>query len=420
MGDNNRFISVSKTLKTQKNSLTKKMASLYFLIEISFNYTDDPLNRGNHMVQKTYNTAEPRSKILLLGINAPYNKTTDINAYFEEFINLATSNNLHPTEIMLINLRSIDPAYFLTKGKLDELKIACDKHNIDEVIVSEALTAQQERNLQDFLQCRVFDRTQLILEIFEKAAHSAEGKTQVAIAMLQHKKSRVAGKGIHLSQQTGIIGLRGGPGETAKEKEIRHIEEHIKKLKKQLITIEKARTTQRKRRVSSPLPLMCLIGYTNAGKSSILNALTKSNVYAEDKLFATLDTTTRGLFLNGQKKGLISDTVGFIQQLPHHLIEAFKSTLSELQYADLLLLVVDLADANWEPHIKIVHDILEDLNLHKEILYIFNKIDKVTITPELLHALEPYQPHVLISTRTKEGTLPLKEFLVSWQPSKKT
>jgi len=357
----------------------------------------------------------PTCSILLLGVHAPYNRTPNIEGYFQEFVNLAKSNGL-PTDItMFMRIRDIDSAYFITKGKLEEVKKMCDEHNIDHVVISEPLSVQQERNLSDYLHCKVFDRTQLILEIFEKAADSAEGKTQVQIAMLQHKKSRVAGHGVHMSQQAGILGLRSGAGETAKERELRHLESLILKLRKQLVQIEKVRQTQRKRRLESNLPLMCLIGYTNAGKSSILNALTKSDVLAEDKLFATLDTTTRELYINNAKVGLISDTVGFIQNLPHNLIDAFKSTLAELQYADLLIEVVDASDPNWESHIEIVRNILNDLDLqHKEILYVFNKIDKVESTQQLLDAFDKYKPYVLTSALNKEEISPLKEYIESW------
>lgn len=357
----------------------------------------------------------PTCNVLLLGVHAPYNRTPNIEGYFQEFVNLAKSNGL-PTDItMFMRIRDIDSAYFITKGKLEEVKKMCDEHNIDHVVISEPLSVQQERNLSDYLHCKVFDRTQLILEIFEKAADSAEGKTQVQIAMLQHKKSRVAGHGVHMSQQAGILGLRSGAGETAKERELRHLENLILKLRKQLAQIEKVRQTQRKRRLQSNLPLMCLIGYTNAGKSSILNALTKSDVLAEDKLFATLDTTTRELYINNAKVGLISDTVGFIQNLPHNLINAFKSTLAELQYADLLIEVVDASDPNWESHIEIVRNILNDLDLqHKEILYVFNKIDKVESTQQLLDVFDKYKPYILTSALKKEGISPLKEYIESW------
>lgn len=362
----------------------------------------------------------PTCNILLLGVHAPYNRTRNIEGYFDEFVNLAKSNGLCTDLTLFMRIREIDTAYFITKGKLEEVNKLCEEHQIHHLIVSEPLSVQQERNLSDYLHCKVFDRTQLILEIFEKAAHSAEGKTQVQIAMLQHKKSRVSGRGVHMSQQAGILGLRSGAGETAKERELRHIEGLILKLKRELVQIEQVRTTQRKRRLESNLPLTCLIGYTNAGKSSILNALTKSDVLAEDRLFATLDTTTRELYIDNKKQALISDTVGFIQNIPHKLIDAFKSTLAELQYADLLIEVIDTSDPNWESHITIVRDILKDLKLdHKEILYVFNKIDKVEDEQLLLPTLSPYQPHVLTSTLSKDGLEPLKWYLQTWLRQKR-
>lgn len=362
-----------------------------------------------------FDTSAPTCNVLLLGVHAPYNRTLNVEGYFQEFINLAKSNGLCIDLTMFIKIREIDPAYFITKGKLEDLKKLVDAQHVDHVVVSEPLSVQQERNLSEYLHCKVFDRTQLILEIFEKAAHSAEGKTQVQIAMLQHKKSRVAGRGIHMSQQAGILGIRSGAGETAKERELRHLENQVLKLKKQLEQIEKIRTTQRKRRLQSKIPLMCLIGYTNAGKSSILNGLTKSAVLAEDKLFATLDTTTRELYIDHQKICLLSDTVGFIQNLPHNLIEAFKSTLSELQYADLLIEIIDASDPNWETHIAIVQDILQELKLtDKEILYVFNKIDRVPDNPMLKEAFARHQPYLFTSALTKEGLDPLRSYIQTW------
>lgn len=353
---------------------------------------------------------------ILVGIWAPYNNTKNIQSYYDEFINLALSNGVQFEHTFFIKLRTIDPGYFISKGKLEELMDLCKKYEIREVIISEPLSPQQERNLNEMLHCKVFDRTHLILEIFEKGAHSAEGKTQVQLAMLKHKKSRLAGRGIHMAQQEGNIGTR-GPGETAKEKETQHIERLMVKLRRDLEQLEKHRDVQRQKRIKTKIPLICLIGYTNAGKSTILNTLTKSNVLAEDKLFATLDTTTRELYIDNEKKGLISDTVGFIQQLPHNLIEAFKSTLTELKYAHLLLQVIDLADSSWELHIKVVHDILEELEVDRPMLYVFNKVDRVKNLDELNQAINKYEPHVLISAVDKEKINPLVDFLRNWEKS---
>lgn len=353
-------------------------------------------------------------KTLLIAVHAPYNKTKHIQSYYDEFLHLVSSNDTHYDDVIYIKLRSIDAGYFFTKGKLEEIKELCEKEDYEEVIISDQLTAMQERNLTNLFDTKVFDRTQLILEIFEKTAHSAEGKMQVEIAMFHYRKARLSGMGIHMSQQAGHIGGK-GPGETEKERQSRHIESHINKLKKLLKGIEKNRGTQRKRRLENKIPHICLIGYTNTGKSTLLNQLTKADVLAQDKLFATLDTTTRELFIGTKKVGVISDTVGFIQQLPHHLINAFKSTLSELQYADLLIHVVDIADPNWEEHISIVNKILKELDVEKEQLYIFNKAD----TPKEMHADEKlrakYQPSLTVSARSKDGIIDLVDFLENWE-----
>jgi len=353
-------------------------------------------------------------KTLLLGVQTPAHHTINQESYFEEFHNLADTNGVYNAVELNIRLREIDAGYFLTRGKREEVKQFCVEHDIEQVVISEPLSTKQVSNLEEYLDCNVFDRTELILEIFEKSAHTAEGKMQVAIAQLQHKKSRLAGKGIHFSQQSGSIGVRGGFGETAKEKEKQHIDLTILQLKKHLKKMHSARETQRKLRLSNKETTFCLIGYTNAGKSTILNLLTNSSVLAEDKLFATLDTTTRELFINSKKKGVISDTVGFIQQLPTRLIEAFKSTLSELNYADLLLHVVDISDPGWENHIDVVHTILDDLEVTTPILYIFNKADKIDTTL-LMGAIDYYQPHVIVSSLSKKDIKPLIDYLGAWE-----
>jgi GTPase len=370
------------------------------------------------MTKAALNSPLQSARILIVCIHSPYALISNKDSYFQEFKNLVRSNGIEYQQSTVITLRTIDPGYYITKGKLNELIDICQKENIEEVIFSEPLAVQQERNLQRILNCRVFDRTQLILEIFEKGAQSAEGKLQVALAMLQHQKSRLAGRGIHLSQQGGRIGTR-GPGETQKEKDTQHIEHLITKIRRDLKRLQTVRETQRKQRLLRKLPLLCLIGYTNSGKSTLLNALTKSNVLAEDKLFATLDTTTRELFIDGQKKGLISDTVGFIQQIPHNLIEAFKSTLSELQHAHLLLEIIDASDPNWPSHVAVVRNVLKELSVtEKPILYVFNKIDKVTDRDSLDNAIKAFEPYTTISAISAEGINPLLDFLRNWYPPK--
>jgi GTPase len=363
---------------------------------------------------------QPHPKTLIIGIQAPYNQTKNIEAYFEEFKNLLKTNGVETDKEHYIKLKDIHPKTFITPGKLEEIDKICKEHHIEQVYLSEPLTARQAKNLEPYLQCTVFDRTDLILSIFKKAAHTAEGKLQVDIASLEHEKTRLTGKGIHLEQQRGVIGMRSGAGETLKEKDLRYINMQIKQLKHKLEHLQKIRETQRKQRIASGIPQLCLIGYTNAGKSTILNTLTKADVLAQDKLFATLDTTTRELYVDKEKVGILSDTVGFIQYLPHKLVSAFKSTLSELQYADLLLEVVDASDPAWQSHVTVVQEILDELKVEKPIVYIFNKIDRLSDeqrTELAVHARQ-YQPHIFISACSKETIGELIHYLKEWHKPK--
>jgi len=351
-------------------------------------------------------------KVLLIGVQAPNNHLQDINAYYEEFLSLAKTLGINNYEIIFIKLRSISNKYYFTQGKLEEIKAVFDKSQATEIILSEQLTGQQERNLQDYIDCRIFDRTRLILAIFEKAAISAEGKLQVEIAQLELLKTRLAGHGIHLEQQAGAIGVK-GPGETLKEETSRVLERKTLIAKRQLVQLAKIRDTQRKRRITQNVAQVCLIGYTNAGKSTILNMLTNSDVLAEDKLFATLDTTTRQLFINHKKFGVISDTVGFIQNLPHQLIDAFKSTLSELHYANLLLHVVDISNVNWKSQMNVVFATLKELGVEKDMIIVFNKSD--LLTPEevqsRLNDFDLPMPYVVVNGLSKEGLENLTNYI---------
>ena len=357
-------------------------------------------------------------RVLAVGVYSPNNQTHNIEAYYQEFLNLIASNGVEPIATMFIKLRSIDPGYFITSGKLEEILKISQENNIEQIVFSERLSSRQEKNLADMLDCQIFDRTQLILEIFEKGAHSAEGKIQVHLAMLQNKKARLAGRGVDMSQQWGMIGMR-GPGETEKEKETQHIELLMNTLRRALKRLSKQRETQRKQRLANQVPHICLIGYTNAGKSTVLNELTHAQVLAEDKLFATLDTTTRELYVQKEKIGLLSDTVGFIQQLPTTLIEAFKSTLDELQYADLLLQIIDVSDSNFEAHIKVVLTILAELEVDKPMLFVCNKIDKVENKERLEPLLAKYQPHVITYASSAEGIKPLADYIFEWKKNLK-
>lgn len=351
-------------------------------------------------------------KTLVLGVYAPGNRMGSPEYYFEEFLNLIKTADMPYDETMFMKVRQTDNNMFFTKGKLEEIEKFCTEHEIEILIISEPLSSLQERNLENFFNCRIIDREQLILTIFKRSAHTSEGKIQVEMAEIEFMKTRIAGKGKDLAQQAGIIGVR-GPGETLKEEIKRVFADKIRQAQKRLETLARSRDVQRKQRLASHIPLICIIGYTNAGKSSLLNAIAKGQVLAENKLFATLDTTTRELFIDGKKKALISDTVGFISQLPHHLIDAFRSTLDELKYANLLLNVVDASCPAWENQIDVVRETLKDLDVDKPMLYVFNKMDK--LTPEqkeaLLARIVVYSPHVLIHTTHKEGIEPLVKYL---------
>jgi len=365
--------------------------------------------------KKPMATTEDRPKTLLVGLYTPYNKLENQEAYFDEFLSLIETLELQYDETFFTKLRHIDKANFLTKGKLQELAELCQEKQIAQAVFSETLSPLQERNLEETLNCQIFDREKLILEIFKKSAHTAEGKIQVEMAEIEFLKTRLAGKGIELAQQIGVIGVK-GPGETAKEVLKRHLAEKLRQAKKRLQTLEHARDVQRKQRISSKIPLVCLVGYTNAGKSSLLNQITKSDVLVEDKLFATLDTTIRKFFIE-DKKFLISDTVGFISDLPHHLIEAFKTTLDELKYANLLLCIIDVSNPVWQNQIKVVQQTLEEIEVDRPILYVFNKIDKLTKQDleNLQTNLEQYSPHILVSATSKEGIQPLVSFLQKYK-----
>jgi GTP-binding protein HflX len=318
--------------------------------------------------------------ILVVGLITPLNKMVNKDAYFSEFMKLIETNFITPKATYFTTLREIDSAFFVTKGKLEELKKICIENDIDEVIFSEKLSPHQEMRLEKTLDATVFDRTHLILEIFEKQAFSEEAKIQVKIAFLEHKKTRVAGHGSHFSQQAGRFGIISGAGETQKELDLRHIDHLLVKLKRELKHIEEHKGRQRKDRIKNNIFQIAIVGYTNAGKSTLFNTLTKSSLLAEDKLFATLTTTTRKLFLNDElmKKVVITDTVGFIQNIPHELIESFNSTISEILFASLLLHVIDVSNPDWINHYLVVKKTIDDLGAKNiPTIIVFNKVDLI-------------------------------------------
>ena len=295
-------------------------------------------------------------------------------------------------------------ATFIGCGKADEFARHCRSHEIDTVIFDDDLSPAQSRNLEIVFQCKVLDRTVLILDIFARRARTREGKLQVELAQLAHLLPRLTRYWSHLSRQKGGIGMRGGEGESQLETDRRRVQERIYKIGEELVLVRRQRSTQRAGRQRQLWPLASIVGYTNAGKSTLLNALTGAEVLEEDKLFATLDPTTRRLRLPTNQNVLLTDTVGFIRKLPHRLVEAFKATLEEVVQADLLLHVVDVSHPLAREQIRAVNAVLEDIGAAgKPTLMVFNKIDRMENGEVVGRFLEQYPNSVAVSAANGEG-----------------
>ena len=304
------------------------------------------------------------------------------DAELEELGLLAQTAGLEPVARVTCKRRAPDPALFVGSGKADEIKLLAEQTGASEILFDQALSPVQQRNLERALGMPVNDRTMLILEIFAQRARSHEGKLQVELARLQYLSTRLVRRWSHLERQQGGIGGRGGPGETQIELDRRMIGEAIKRTKERLTKVKRQRQTQRRQRERREAYNISLVGYTNAGKSTLFNALVKARAYAADQLFATLDTTTRQLYLGDQEGGgrsvSLSDTVGFIRDLPHGLVEAFQATLQEAADADLLLHVVDAANPAWHEQMQEVQRVLGEIGaLEVPQLVVFNKLDAV-------------------------------------------
>lgn len=302
----------------------------------------------------------------------------------EEFSTLVHSAGAEPLQVIGGRRQRPDPALFAGKGKVDEILLSVQTYDADIVIFNHQLSPAQERNLEKILSCRVIDRTSLILDIFAQRAKSAEGKLQVELAQLEHISTRLIRGWTHLERQKGGIGLR-GPGETQLETDRRLIGQRVKLLKDRLAKLQRQRKVQRKARQRREEYSVSIVGYTNAGKSTLFNALTKARVYTADQLFATLDTTTRRLFLQaGAPTILLSDTVGFIRDIPHTLVAAFRATLEETVHADLLLHVVDVNHPMRERQINEVNAVLKEIEAdHIPQILVWNKIDLKATEPAI-------------------------------------
>lgn len=321
----------------------------------------------------------------------------------EELIRLCNTAGGNVEEIFLVKAQAFNPATFMGQGKAEEISLYVQEHDIDCVVFNEEITPAQQNNLEEIIPCKIIDRTRLILDIFALRARTKEGELQVELAQLNYMLPRLTGKGINMMQQKGGIGMR-GPGERKLEYDKRRVRQKIAKLEQQIETVKKERAVRRAKRGQIPLPQIAIAGYTNAGKSTLLNALTKTqSTYADDKLFATLDPTTRRVRLTSGITVLFTDTVGFIQKLPHSLVSAFRATLEETKFADIILHVADCADNDMETHSAIVHSVINSLEAGDvPIIEVFNKID--SLPPLKLAALKRrFAGAVFISARTGTG-----------------
>ncbi len=316
---------------------------------------------------------------------------------------LAESAGAEICELMLGQRRSPDPATYIGKGKVQELGELVRRFDAELIVVNHDISPVQERNLERAVDCRVLDRTSLILDIFAQRAASHEGKLQVELAQLRHLATRLVRGWTHLERQKGGIGLR-GPGETQLETDRRLIGQRIKTLKRRLERVSSQRGLRRKSRHKVPIPTASLVGYTNAGKSSLFNRLTGSEVFIADQLFATLDPTMRRLDVPAFGPVVLSDTVGFIRDLPHSLVKAFHSTLEEVANADLLLHVVDIANPDRRECIHQVDRVLEDIGAHEiPVIVVYNKIDAIDATPRYECNVQGLPDKVWLSAQTGDG-----------------
>lgn len=347
-------------------------------------------------------------KAILVGTETPggklINDKTDGERSLEELEELSLTAGLAVINKVIQKRASRDAAYYIGRGKVDELGLMCQAMDADVLIFDDELTGAQIRNIENATGAKVIDRTTLILDIFAQRAHSSEGKLQVELAQLKYRLPRLTGLGGQLSRLGGGIGTR-GPGEKKLEVDRRHIRRRVSFLEGQLKKLEARRGMMRENRKQKDIPVIALVGYTNAGKSSIMNRLCNVEQFAEDKLFATLDPAARQFVLPDGRDAMLIDTVGFIRKLPHDLVEAFKSTLEEAVYADLLLLVVDVSDEEAEEHIPVVEDILKGLGiLNKPSILILNKIDRLrdSLAVRLLSSKSPTGAFE-VSAKTGEG-----------------
>lgn len=339
-------------------------------------------------------------KAILVQLSLP---GVDAEESLREFEELAASAQAEVLGTVTGSRAVPDAKYYAGQGKAQEIADAVQLYGAELVLVNHELSPSQERNLEKLCQCRVVDRSGLILDIFAQRAQTFEGKLQVELAQLEHLSTRLIRGWTHLERQKGGIGLR-GPGETQLETDRRLLRERIKSIHKRLEKVRSSRHQNRQARQKADLPTVSLVGYTNAGKSTLFNSLTKESVLAEDKLFATLDPTMRKRDLPGGGSIVLADTVGFIRQLPHQLVEAFRATLEETAQADLLLHVIDVADPRWREHVEAVDTVLKEIGISDPTkILVFNKIDQFETWEARVEYSEDAVPKIWLSAKTGDG-----------------
>ncbi|QEN07253.1 GTPase HflX [Oceanispirochaeta crateris] len=340
---------------------------------------------------------------LLIGIQDEGDSAFEAENHLNELASLAETMGIPPVHTVMVKLRKTNPRTLVGKGKMEEIRDLVHEVQADLVIFDYDLSPSQQRNLEYDMNITVIDREEVILDIFADRASTREAVLQIALARMQYSLPRLTRAWTHLSRQRGGAKGTRGKGETQLETDHRMVLKKIASLKKELAQVRKNRETQRKRRRSLPVPTLSVVGYTNAGKSSLLNMMTGADVLAEDKLFATLDPTSRRVHLPGGRQVVITDTVGFIRKLPHNLVEAFKSTLEEAVMADAVIHVIDISNPEWREQRKVTEDVLDELGAgDKPVLLVFNKTDKLD-DPEELHHFLNNEKHTVVMLSAKTG-----------------